>query len=456
MSAITGMFRVGDRTKLPEWFLASFARLLHASHRWGTDGFGYVLLMRDGSYLRSCTVDKHGICSEQDTLARSLLNWVGLDGVLCHHTTDPTAEGAPKTLSDQQPYVLRQMRVAHVGTIVNDAEVLAGVERPTQASSWVVAYQAHKAGPRSITNLLGSQATAVVEYQDRNHELFLYRDYQPLYLIYVPACHTFVFSSLPDLWDLFGREVSLPVPIPPYSFVHGFGLGGSVKIERRYLGNQGRVGVLCSGGLDSTVAATIARQCSADLYLLHFLYGCRAEAREITAVRAIADHLSAEVLPFDMSWLKQLGGSTLTAGGDIAEHTDRTKTRWSHEWVPARNLAMLGAAAACADRFDLGRLYFGATIETAYCDSSPDFVRSCAETLQLGTYARPSLVCPLLASTKRDIVQKAYEINAPIHLSWSCFHGGSRHCGRCRPCYARRLAHRMIGREDCIQYEDSQ
>jgi 7-cyano-7-deazaguanine synthase len=46
-------------------------------------------------------------------------------------------------------------------------------------------------------------------------------------------------------------------------------------------------------------------------------------------------------------------------------------------------------------------------------------------------------MAPLLQLAKRDIVQLALRLKAPIGLSWSCYRGGARPCGTCESCVLR-------------------
>ncbi len=53
---------------------------------------------------------------------------------------------------------------------------------------------------------------------------------------------------------------------------------------------------LCSGGLDSTVAAAKALDEGFDISIIHILYGQKAEGREKRAIEEIAKALGAEDL----------------------------------------------------------------------------------------------------------------------------------------------------------------
>src|ERR1035441_6350019 len=121
--------------------------------------------------------------------------------------------------------------------------------------------------------------------------------------------------------------------------------------------------VVCSGGLDSTTAAAHALKVDGRKpILLHFRYGCRAETRELEAVRNVGSALGAEVLLVDLPWLKQLGGSSLTNPRlKIAGPVEGAE--YPHEWVPARNLLMIAHAAALCDARRIGEIYMGLNLE---------------------------------------------------------------------------------------------
>ena len=133
--------------------------------------------------------------------------------------------------------------------------------------------------------------------------------------------------------------------------------------------------VVFSGGMDSTVAATIACQTFNRVHLLHFKYGCKAQKREIQACRDVMEALKRDYpkveieLKFsDLSYLKDLGGSTLTdKSGVIADGKKGAET--DNEWVPARNLVMMSMAAAYCDRHEIGNIILGLNREesSVYC-----------------------------------------------------------------------------------------
>ena len=212
---------------------------------------------------------------------------------------------------------------------------------------------------------------------------------------------------------------------------------------------------VCSGGLDSTTAAAHALRIDGlDTTLLYFRYGCRAELREMEAVRRIADALGVDARFEDMRWLGRIGGSSLTSPhSELAE--GESGAEYAHEWVPARNLLMIAAAAALCDAQGFGAIYLGLNLEesAAYPDNTIEFYEKMNEIMPFATMSRPEIRNPLARMMKWQIVRRARELGAPIHLSWSCYRAGARHCGRCGPCYMRQRAHRMNCLPDSVAYE---
>ena len=104
--------------------------------------------------------------------------------------------------------------------------------------------------------------------------------------------------------------------------------------------------VLLSGGLDSMVAAGIARERGFALNALTIDYNQR-HRREIEAAREIARALGAVrhvVLPLD---LRQFGGSALT--DDIAVPKEGLGDEIPITYVPARNLIFLSLTLGWAE-----------------------------------------------------------------------------------------------------------
>jgi len=206
-------------------------------------------------------------------------------------------------------------------------------------------------------------------------------------------------------------------------------------------GARRRSVVLVSGGLDSCVAATIARRESDWLGLLHADYGQRAAVREREAFERIADALAAdERLLVELPHLAAIGGSSLTDHARPIE-TAEPSTGVPTTYVPFRNANLLAAAVAWAEACRAGYVYLGAVQADrgGYPDCRREFVDAFERAVDLGTAPEThiELVTPLVAKAKADIVRLGVEIGAPLAWTWSCYEGGHRPCERCTSCQGR-------------------
>src|SRR6478735_2620918 len=201
--------------------------------------------------------------------------------------------------------------------------------------------------------------------------------------------------------------------------------------------------VLLSGGLDSMVAAGIARERGFALNALTIDYNQR-HRREIEAAREIARALGAVrhvVLPLD---LRQFGGSALT--DDIAVPKDGLGEGIPVTYVPARNTIFLSLALGWAEAAGARDLFVGvnALDYSGYPDCRPEFVAAFEGLANLATKAgvegEPFTIhAPLQTMTKADIAREAARLGLDAGLSHSCYDpqalGGA--CGQCDACRLR-------------------
>lgn len=452
MCAITGLFSPGHDLHLREVTAGRVARLLFDSQSRGRDGFGVAFLGGEWPEVKiELPCGKPLVFEFYQTLLQRMP--AGTQAMIANHRAEPSTEFvARKREADQQPYTYDNMWAVHNGTVSNDKKILGDLRilPPTQVDSYAIPVACRCYGIRRalLKELMGS--FAVLVWDGFKKELVAYRNYRPLNILYLPLEQVFVFSSLSNLKIYFPEGVE--IPFPPYSFASGFTATGGMEGAAFIPNNRERALVVCSGGLDSVTTAAVAKRENQKVDLLHFKYGCMAEAKEVEAVQRVASELNCDVHFVDMGWLKKLGGSALTEEGPIASGV--AGAEFPHEWVPARNAAMIGIAASYADRYNCGRIYLGLNIEEAgaYADNTVEFFEEFNHVLNVGTQARPQVCCPVALLTKREIVKLAYEIGAPIHLAWSCYRGGGVHCGVCGPCHMRRTAHKMLGIEDTVLY----
>lgn len=218
--------------------------------------------------------------------------------------------------------------------------------------------------------------------------------------------------------------------------------------------------ILVSGGMDSCVTAATARADNADLAFLHISYGQLTEARERTAFNDIADFYGVEKrLDVSIEYLAQIGGSSLTDEQIAVTDADLESKEIPTSYVPFRNANMLAIATSWAEVIGANAIYIGAVSEdsSGYPDCRPEFFAAFQQTINAGT--KPDtyieIHTPIIHLSKAEIVRKGIELNAPLHLTWSCYRNEGLACGTCDSCALRLRGFEQACAKDPIPYQAS-
>jgi len=215
--------------------------------------------------------------------------------------------------------------------------------------------------------------------------------------------------------------------------------------------------VSLSGGLDSCVAAAVARAEGFDLALLHADYGQLTERRERLAFDAIADFYGVArrlVVPF--AGLRAIGGSSLTDPAIPLPEGDLDRTGIPSSYIPFRNAHLLATATSWAEVLGAAAIHVGFVEEdsSGYPDCREAFLTAFEVAANLGTKPETSIrfVAPLIHLRKAGIVRLGLELGAPLHLTWSCYKEEEEACGRCDSCLLRLRGFFEAGVADPIPY----
>lgn len=216
--------------------------------------------------------------------------------------------------------------------------------------------------------------------------------------------------------------------------------------------------VLVSGGMDSCVTAAIAKQ-NYELAFLHLNYGQRTEKRELKAFNDIADYYNVKHrLVINLEHLKIIGGSSLTDSSMEIPTSRIQKEGIPSTYVPFRNANILCIAVSWAEVIDAKKIFIGAMEEDSagYPDCREEFYRAFNKVIDLGTKPETQITIetPIIHKSKADIVRIGIELNAPFHLSWSCYQNEDEACGVCDSCRLRLKGFRNAGYVDPIKYKN--
>lgn len=217
--------------------------------------------------------------------------------------------------------------------------------------------------------------------------------------------------------------------------------------------------VLFSGGLDSTVALALVVENGDRAATLSVDYGQRHGGRELEAAARIADHYGVPHRVLDLSAVRDfLAAGALTSSAVEVPEGHYAADTMADTVVPGRNLLMLAAASSYAARLGARRVVTAvhAGDHYVYPDCRPPFIEAAARASKLGTegHGDVDVVAPFVGQSKADIARLGAELGAPLHLSWSCYAGGTIQCGRCGTCVERIEAMHLAGVRDATRYAD--
>lgn len=449
--------------------IETLAYIYSASHERGRDGRGFDVFSMDQPvhHFRDIT---RSFAQDLPPLPASNSAFKLIGNLRAEPTTEFVSE---KTMYDQQPYYTENWTIVHNGTIANDKELRRDrIIYPSRVDSAAIVerlqYNSDRTGDyyfdtftETIREIKGS--FAILAAGDEVGCIYAACNYRPIWYAVTPDGVFFTSSRdylPPDL---------VPQMLTPYSIAKFTVDGLQLRIPLLKTEPTNRAMVVCSGGMDSVVAATFAqKELDLDITLVHFKYGSRAEGPEVKAVQAIAEFLHVPVVFIDVPIYNKsdsplLDPDSTVAGGEAG-------AEFAHEWVPARNLMMLSITTALAEAKGCDTIVLGTNLEEAgaYPDNEPEFINRFNDMVPfaVGDGKSIQVIMPVGNMMKHEIVRLGLSIGAPLHLTWSCYKalkvefnqadGGKFryiHCGTCGPCYMRKTAFLINNTPEVIKYD---
>jgi len=221
----------------------------------------------------------------------------------------------------------------------------------------------------------------------------------------------------------------------------------------------GKAVCLVSGGMDSAVTVAIAKAEGREIYALTFDYGQR-HRREVECAKSIVRHYKAKehrTLKIDLALF---GGSALTDRRMKVPKGRQKADGIPVTYVPARNTIFLSYALAYAEVAGADHIYIGANhIDySGYPDCRPEYFAAFQRMADLATKRSVEgmpvkIMTPIIGLNKAGIVRKGIELDVPFELTWSCYEGARKACGRCDSCLLRLKGFSQAGAEDPVEYE---
>ena len=201
-----------------------------------------------------------------------------------------------------------------------------------------------------------------------------------------------------------------------------------------------RAVLVYSGGLDST---TLLYEYKDSIALaVSFDYGSKHNRRELEFAALNCKRLGIKHLVIPLEFMgRYFKSDLLIGGGDIPEGSYADENMKSTV-VPFRNGIMLSIAAGLAESYELDAIMLAnhSGDHAIYPDCRPEFIEGMAAAVEAGTYNGVKVVSPYCNMTKRDIALRGRELGVDYSLTYSCYKGGEKHCGKCGTCVERKEA----------------
>lgn len=197
---------------------------------------------------------------------------------------------------------------------------------------------------------------------------------------------------------------------------------------------MGKIVVLHSGGLDSTVCVAMGLKAGHEVVSLGIDYGQRHRL-ELEYANAQCKRMGVERRVLKLEWNKPVR--------EIPKNrtVEEIKSGVSSAFLPGRNIVFFSIACAEASGIGASEIWTGvnAIDFSGYPDCRPEFVDAFSKMLSLGAPGGPALVAPILHKTKPEIASLAKSLGIQKGDTWSCYAPeyhtkGISPCGKCDAC----------------------
>ena len=218
---------------------------------------------------------------------------------------------------------------------------------------------------------------------------------------------------------------------------------------------KGKAVIIVSGGMDSVTLLhdIVKNKLHEQVYGISFFYGQR-HSKELDCAFKNCELLGVPWQEADLSVLKELAPSALTREVEMP-HGHYAAENMKQTVVPNRNMVLLSLATSYAIGIEAGTVYYGAHANdaTIYPDCRPEFVKAMQKVLAICDWHKVELKAPYLNVNKGFILRKGLALGVDYGLTWTCYEGKEKACGKCGSCVERLEAFKSVGIKDSVEYE---
>lgn len=216
--------------------------------------------------------------------------------------------------------------------------------------------------------------------------------------------------------------------------------------------------LIYSGGLDSTALLYQLLHDGHTVVALSVDYGQCHHKKEFACAGGITRALGVVQRTIDLrSIAALLGRNSLTDPSLSIPEGHYTEESMKVTVVPNRNMILIAIATAWAIARKAQCVAYAAHAcdHAIYPDCREAFITALGRAMGLADWHSVSLYTPFAQWTKAEIVKRAHALGVTFERTWSCYKGGSKHCGRCGTCIERREAFYLAGIDDPTEYDET-
>ncbi len=176
---------------------------------------------------------------------------------------------------------------------------------------------------------------------------------------------------------------------------------------------------------------------------------------EIGCAQKICQKLHIPHKIIDIGFFGDIAPSSLTQKNWEVPEGNYADDNMKQTVVPNRNMILLSIAAAYAIGIKANHLFYGAHAgdHAIYPDCRPVFVNSMMTAFHLCDWNDLILEVPYMYLSKGDIVKRGLSLHVDYSMTYTCYNGGEKACGKCGSCDERLTAFREAGVKDPVEYQ---
>ncbi|MCM1021321.1 MAG: 7-cyano-7-deazaguanine synthase QueC [Muribaculum sp.] len=211
--------------------------------------------------------------------------------------------------------------------------------------------------------------------------------------------------------------------------------------------------LVLSGGMDSVTM--LYKYIDRIALAVTFNYGSNHNQRETACAANVCAMLGVEHIIIPLDFMSRYYKSALLSGANAIPDGHYAPENLKQTVVPFRNGVMLAIACGLAESRSLKHVMIAnhGGDHTIYPDCRPQFINAMSDAMSAGTDTNVDIIAPFTNITKARIAAIGKDLGLDYSLTYSCYRGGQRHCGRCATCIERREAMAAAGIDDPTLYE---